>query len=136
MSHSLLGKAVDDVLAQFWGPHEGRNYFTTTVVPQLRIQVFGSDPATSVVVEENTTLEFRGSNNSNAIGSFPVRGAKLFPTTNPADWTIIGGPVLVASGLVVVALTARPDPYGIRVRVSATGGDPVVGSVVVATEWN
>lgn len=135
MSHSLLGKEVDDVLVEFLGPHTGRNYFETTVTPQLSVRVFGADPATEVTVEQNVTLEFIGTNNSGAIGSKPVRGAKLLPTRTPGDWVAIAT-ATIADGLVVVPLSAEDFANGVRVRVSAVGGDPVDGSVEVATQWN
>lgn len=136
MSHSLLGKDVDDVLVEFWGPHEGRNYFITGVAPQLRLQVFGADAADEVTVEENTTLEIVGTNNSGAIGSSPVRGGKLLPTRAAGDWVALGT-AQVSDGLVTIALTARANPYGIRVRVSTkTDGVAGDGGVEVATEWN
>lgn len=141
MSHSLSGKRAGDVLTEFWGPHNGRNYFVqaaAAVDPQLRFQIFGTDSGTTIIVEENTTLEFVGTNNSGAIGSSPVRGAKLLPTRAAADWTEIGvgAPYDITNGLVTLTLTARDNPYGIRVRVVAIGGDPERGSVAVATEWN
>jgi hypothetical protein len=137
MSHSLLGKDVDDILVEIYGPHTGRNYFETTVVPQLSIQIFGADAADAVVVEKNVVLEIIGTNNSNAIGSTPVRGGKLEPTRTPANWIAIGGAVLIGSGLVVKALTAEDFEHGIRVRVSAkTNGRQGDGSVELATQWN
>ena len=39
MSHKLAGRDVDDVLVEFYGPHTGRNYFETTVAPQLSILI-------------------------------------------------------------------------------------------------
>ena len=137
MSHSLLGKDVNDILVEFYGPHTGRNYFESTVVPQLSIQVFGADALDAVVVEKNTTLEMIGTNNSNAIGSTPVRGGKLEPTRTPANWVPIGGAVLIGSGLVVKALTAEDFEHGIRVRVTVkTNGRQGNGGVEVATQWN
>ncbi len=139
MGHRLLGKKVDDILVEFWGPHIGRNFFeqpTTAVPPQLRIQVFGADAGTTVILEENTTLEFRATNNSGAVGSNPMRGGKLLPTRAAGDWSAIGAAVSIASVLQTRLLTARTNPYGLRVRVTAVGGDPVDGSVEVATEWN
>ena len=137
MSHSLLGKDVNDILVEFYGPHTGRNYFEATVAPQLSIQVFGADALDAVVVEKNTTLEIIGTNNSNAIGSTPVRGGKLEPTRTPANWVPIGGAVLIGSGLVVKALTAEDFEHGIRVRVTVkTNGRQGNGGVEVATQWN
>ncbi len=137
MSHSLLNKDVDDILVEFYGPHTGRNYFAVTVAPQLQLQVFGADPGDSVIVEKNTTLEMFGTNNSNAIGSKPVRGGKLRPTRAPADWVAVGPAVLVGSGLVIRALPAEDFEHGIRVRVLAkTLGRQGDGSVEVATQWN
>ena len=133
----MLGKDAGDVLVEFWGPHIGRNYFeqpTTAVPPQLRFQIFGADASTTVILEENTTLEFRGTNNSNAVGSKPLRGGTLFLTSD--GWGAVGAAIDVADGLVTRTLTARISPYGLRVRVVVAGGDPVDGSVEVATEWN
>lgn len=137
MSHSLLNKDAGDVLVEFYGPHTGRNYFETTVVPQLQIQVFGADPADSVIVEKNTTLEIVGTNNSGAIGSKPVRGGKLRPTREATEWVAVGAAVLVSSGLVIRALPAEDFEHGIRVRVVAkTLGRQGDGSVELATQWN
>jgi len=137
MSHNLLGKDVDDILVEFYGPHTGRNYFASTVAPQLQIQVFGADAADSVIVEKNVTLEMIGTNNSGAIGSTPVRGGKLEPTRTPADWVAVGAAVLVGSGLQVRALPAESFEHGIRVRVVAkTDGRQGPGGVEVATQWN
>jgi len=137
MSHSLLGKDVDDILVEFYGPHTGRNYFESTIAPQLSIQVFGADAADEVVVEKNVVLQMIGTNNSNAIGSTPVRGGKLEPTREATDWIAIGGAVLIGSGLVVKALTAEDFEHGIRVRVSVkTNGRQGNGGVEVATRWN
>ena len=137
MSHSLLGKDVDDILVEFYGPHTGRNYFESSIVPQLSIQIFGADAADAVVVEKNIVLEIIGTNNSNAIGSTPVRGGKLEPTRTPANWIAIGAAVLVGSGLVVKALAAEDFAHGIRVRISAkTNGRQGDGGVEVATQWS
>ena len=137
MAHSLEGKDVDDVLVAFHGPHTGRNYFESSVAPQLSIQVFGADPGDSVIVEQNVTLRFVGTNNSNAIGSSPVRGAKLNVTTDPDDWVAVGGAVAVGDGLVTRVLSAEDFENGVRVRVvTKTLGRPGKGSVAVATQWN
>ena len=137
MSHSLLGKDVDDILVEFYGPHTGRNYFEATIAPQLSIQLFGADALDAVVVEKNVVLEIIGTNNSNAIGSTPVRGGKLEPTRTPANWLPLGAPILIGSGLVVVALPAEDFEHGIRVRVSVkTDGRLGDGSVELATQWN
>lgn len=137
MSHKLLGKDVDDILVEFYGPHTGRNYFETTVIPQLSIQVHGANALDSVIVEKNTTLQMIGTNNSNAIGSTPVRGSKLEPTRVPTDWVAVGAPVLVGSGLQIRALPAEDFEHGIRVRVVVkTDGRLGDGSVSVATQWN
>jgi len=138
MRHRLLGAEIDDVLVEFWGPHIGRNYFEqpTPAIPQIRMQVFGADAATTVILEQNTTLEFRATNNSNAIGSNPMRGGKLLPTRDAGDWAAVGAAIAVGDGLVVRTPAIVGDPNGLRVRVTAVGGDPVDGSVEVATEWN
>ena len=137
MAHSLLGKDVDDILVEFYGPHTGRNYFETTVAPQLQIQVFGADPGDEVTVEKNDTLEIVGTNNSGAIGSKPVRGGKLLPTRTPGDWAPLAVDLTVADGLVVVALPAEDFEHAVRViittKVLGRAGD---GSVEVATQWN
>jgi hypothetical protein len=136
MSHSLLGKDVDDILVEFYGPHTGRNYFEATVAPQLSIQVFGADAADEVTIEKNVVLEMIGTNNSNAIGSTPVRGGKLEPTRTPSDWAPLGT-ALIGSGLVVIALPAEDFEHGIRVRVTVkTDGRLGDGSVELATQWN
>lgn len=137
MAHSLLNKDVDDILVEFYGPHTGRNYFETTVVPQLQIQVFGADAGDSVIVEKNVVLEIFGTNNSNAIGSKPLRGGKLRPTRTPGDWVAVGAAVLVSSGLVIRVLPAEDFEHGIRVRVvTKTLGRQGDGSVELATQWN
>ena len=136
MAHSLLNKDVDDILVEFHGPHIGRNYFETTVVPQLSIQVFGADPADEVEVQVNTTLEMAGTNNSGAIGSKPVRGGKLKATRAVADWATLDTAV-VGDGLVVVALAPEDFEHSIRVIVIVkTLGRQGDGSVEVATQWN
>ena len=137
MSYSLLGKDVDDILVEFYGPQTGRNYFAATVAPQLSIQVFGADAADSVIVEKNVVLEMIGTNNSGAIGSKPVRGGKLEPSRTPTDWVPVGAAILVGSGLVVRALVAEDFEHGIRVRVvTKTLGREGDGSVELATQWN
>jgi hypothetical protein len=136
MSHSLLGKDVDDILVEFHGPHIGRNYFETTVVPQLSIQVFGADPADEVEVQVNTTLEMAGTNNSGAIGSKPVRGGKLKATRDSGDWAV-EATVTVGDGLIVVPLSAEDFANSVRVIVTVkTLGRQGDGSVEVATQWN
>lgn len=110
MSHWLLGKDVDDILVEFYGPHTGRNYFESSIPPQLSVQLSGAYPGDSVVVEVNTTLEFVGTNNSNAIGSTPVRGGKMEPTRDPTDWVAVS-----SSGSQVV------DVGDDKIGVSATG---------------
>ena len=136
MGHKLLGKDVDDILVEFYGPHVGRNHFETTVAPQLQIQVFGADAADEVTVEKNTTLVMVGTNNSNAIGSSPVRGGKLEPSRVPANWSALGT-ATVGDGLVVIALPPEDFEHGIRVRVTTkTNGRQGDGSVEVATQWN
>lgn len=137
MSHKLLGKDVNDILVEFYGPHTGRNYFEATVAPQLSIQVHGANPLDSVIVEKNVVLEMIGTNNSNAIGSTPVRGGKLEPTRVATDWIAVGAPVLVGSGLQIRALPAESFEHGIRIRVVVkTDGTLGDGSVSVATQWN
>ena len=137
MSHRLLGKDVNDILVEFYGPHNRRNYFEVSIPPQLSVQLFGAYPGDSVVVEKNTTLEFIGTNNSNAIGSKPVRGGKLEPTRTPTDWVAVGAPVLIGSGLQLRALPAEDFKHGIRVRVvSKTLGSQGDGGVEVATQWH
>ena len=136
MAHSLLGKDVDDILIEFYGPHIGRNYFETTIAPQLQIQVFGADAADEVTVEKNIELEIVGTNNSGAIGSKPVRGGKLMLTRTPGDWAPLGT-AIVGDGLVVIALPAEDFEHGIRVRVTTkTLGRQGDGGVEVATQWN
>jgi hypothetical protein len=136
MAHRLLGKDVDDILVEFYGPHTGRNYFETSVVPQLSIQVFGADAADEVTVEKNDTLEIIGTNNSGAIGSKPVRGGKLEPTRTPGDWAPLGT-AEVGDGLVVIVLPAEDFEHGIRVRITVkTNGRQGDGGVEVATQWN
>ena len=137
MGHSLLGKTVDDVLVEFYGPHTGRNYFETTIAPQLQIQVHGADPADAVIVEKNVTLEMVGTNNSNALGSAPVRGGKLLPSREAGDWVAVGAAITVGDGLVTRALPAEDFEHGIRVRIDVkTDGRLGDGSVSVATQWN
>ena len=136
MGHSLLNKDVGDILVEFHGPHIGRNYFETTVAPQLSIQVFGADPADEVEIQVNTTLEIAGTNNSGAIGSKPVRGGKLKATRTPGDWGTLDTAV-VGDGLVIVPLSAEDFANSIRVIVIAkTLGRQGDGSVEVATQWN
>lgn len=139
MGHRLLGKDVDDILVEFYGPHQNRNYHEgapAPVVPQMSIQVFGADAGDEVTVEKNTTLEFIGTNNSNAIGSTPVRGGKLEPTRDPADWVALGT-ATIGDGLVVIALPTEEQEHGIRVRITAkTNGRQGDGSVEVATQWH
>ncbi len=136
MSHSLLGKDVDDILVEFHGPHTGRNYFETTVAPQLSIQVFGADPADAVEVQVNTILEMAGTNNSGAIGSKPVRGGKLKATRTPGDWST-EATVTVGDGLIIVPLAPEDFANSVRVIVTAkTLGRQGDGSVEVATQWN
>lgn len=108
MSHRLLGKNVDDILVEVYGPHTGRNYFAVAIPPQLSVQLFGAHPGDSVVVEKNTTLEIIGTNNSNAIGSKPVRGGSLEPTRDPADWIAISssGSQVVNVGDAIVGIDA------------------------------
>jgi hypothetical protein len=108
MSHGLLGKDINDILVEFYGPHTGRNYFEAAILPQLSVQLFGAYPGDSVVVEKNTTLEMIGTNNSNAIGSKPVRGGKLEPTRTPADWVAVSssGSQVVDVGDDIVGLDA------------------------------
>lgn len=137
MAHRLLGKDVDDILVEFYGPHTGRNYFEATVAPQLTVQLHGADAADAVIIEKNVVLEMIGTNNSNAIGSTPVRGAKLEPTRTPGDWvtvaTILGATVTPT----VVALAAEDFEHGIRARISVkTDGRVGDGSFSCATQWN
>ena len=136
MAHSLLNKDVDDILVEFHGPHIGRNYFAVAVAPQLSIQVFGADPLDEVEVQVNTTLELAGTNNSNAIGSKPVRGGKLKATRAAADWATLDT-AIVGDGLVIVPLAPEDFAHSIRVIVIVkTLGRQGDGSVEVATQWN
>ena len=139
MAHSLAGRSVGDVLVEFWGPHNGRNHFPSNdaPAPQARGQLFGADAATTVLLEECTTLVIQGTNNSNAIGSFPVRGGKIVLSQDPADWATVAT-FTVAGGLILAALTPRDDQYGLRLRISAVPAspDPLVGSIELATEWS
>ena len=137
MSHTLLGKDVDDILVEFYGPQTGRNHFETGTVPQLSIQVFGADAGDEVIVEKNIVLEMIGTNNSGAIGSTPVRGGKLEPSRTPGDWNAIGAVIVVGDGLVLRTLAAEDFEHGIRVRVvTKILGRQGDGGVEVATQWN
>jgi hypothetical protein len=136
MSHKLLGRNVDDVLIEFYGPHTGRNYFETTVAPQLSVLLSSATPGDTIVIEKNTTLEMVGTNNSNAIGSTPVRGGKLMPTRTPGDWATLAT-IVAGDPLTVVALLAEDFEHGIRVRITVKSlGVLGPGGVEVATQWN
>jgi hypothetical protein len=137
MSHGLLGKDIDDILVEFYGPHTRRNYFETTIPPQLSVQLFGAHTGDSVVVERNTTLEMIGTNNSNAIGSKPVRGGKFEPTRTPADWVAVsssGSQVVDVGdnifGLDSTGLTNDATVYTATINVDGGGAQPIsiVGS--------
>ena len=142
MSHSLAGRNVDEVLVEFWGPITGRNHFPAlgAAAPQAQGQLTGADPATVVVLESCTTLVMVGTNNSNAIGSTPVRGGKLVLSQDPADWAAVGAPMTVAAGLLTLVLPVGTTiaPVGLRLRIDAVpaGPDPLVGGVDLATQWN
>ena len=88
-----------------------------------------------MVVEKNTVLEMVGTNNSNAIGSTPLRGGKLMPTRTPGDWATLAT-ITAGDPLTVVALPAEDFEHGIRVRVSVKSSPLDGGSVSVATQWN
>lgn len=141
MSHKLAGRRVDDVLVEFLGPIEGRNHFPTlgTGTPELSGQLFAADPATTVLVEECTTILIQGTNNSNAIGSTPVRGGKVVFSQDPGDWVTIG--TLTVAALLVTGITptvGTPEaPVAIRLRIDAVpaGPDPLEGSVELVTQW-
>ena len=145
MGHSLNGKRVDDILVEFLGPIDGRNHYPAfgAAVPQAQGQMFGADPATTVLLEECSTLVMIGTNNSNAIGSSPVRGGKLVFSRDPADWSAVGAPLTVAAGLLVFPLTVgttdTPVAYRLRVSAAPAVGPAFIslaGSVELATQWN
>lgn len=143
MGHNLAGKRVDDIVVEILGPVTGRNHFPAlgAAAPSMQVQMFGADPVTTIQVETCTTLEIRGTNNSNAIGSVPVRGGKLLFSRDAADWSPLGAPLLVASGLVVLAPPAGTTdaPIAIRARVTvvpAAAGQESVGSFVMGTLWS
>lgn len=140
MGHSLAGRQDDDILIEIHGPQIGRNHFPAlgAGAPEVRIQLFGADPATTVILEECTTLEMVGTNNSNAIGSAPVRGGKLEFSRDPGDWAAVGAAVAVADGLVVRTPGVTTELRGLRIRIESVPAspDPLVGSVEMATDWN
>ena len=65
-----------------------------------------------------------------------MRGGKLLPTRDSGDWAAVGAAIAVSDGLVVRTPSIEVSPNGLRVRLVVAGGDPVDGSVEVATEWN
>ncbi len=142
MGHSLAGKRVDDVLVEILGPIVGRNHWPAlgAAAPALEVQLFGADPVTSVQVETCVVLEYVGTNNSNAAGSTPVRGAKLTFSRQPGDWVALGAPVLVGTGLLALAppVATIDAPIAIRARVLAVGPVSTVeetGTFVLGTLW-
>jgi hypothetical protein len=140
MSHNLAGRQLNDVLVEFYGPLNGRSYHPVTpaALPQFTGQLFGADPATRVVLEQCTTMVIQGSNNSSAIGSTPVRGAKLVFSQNPTDWVVAGTYSVVAGKVVTVATIGTTIvPVGVRLRISVVpaGSDPLTGSVALISQW-
>lgn len=130
MSHKLSGKAVDDVLVEWWGPHTDRNYFAAAA-PRLLVVLRGTG---TVIIEENTTLEIVGTNNSNAVGSVPIRGGKVLPTRDAGDWGPLATVTQASSSPTpqVVAVAASPTAKGLRARVSAVGE----GAIEIVSDWN
>lgn len=130
MSQKLINKPLDSILLEWYGPHVGRNYFST-VTPQLIVSLFGTG---EIVIETTTVFTIRGTNNSNAIGSVPVRGGKLFASRDPGDWSILATIDSSTSTPApqIVTLTPTTTHQALRARVTGTG----TGSVTIVSDWS
>jgi len=123
----FIGKKAGDVLVEYYGPIDGRNYNTagdaTPVAPAIDVQVFGTG---SVQVQQNN-VRF---NQGNA-------GLNQFTYDSIGDltsWVNLGPVIDSTSGIVTVVPTVDPKFSSIRVNLVTTGtGD---GKVIVQSIWN
>lgn len=118
----LQGRAVGDVIAEFYGPITGRNYnvngAATPVTPTVRAIVTGTG---AVEVQENTTPVYRGNPGPNTF-THSMEG-------DPAGWSTAsgGGP-----GTNLTA-TLTPDNVYCAVRVVVTTAG--TGKVMIDSLW-
>ena len=121
----LIGKSIGDVITEYYGPVDGRNYNTagdaTPVAPAIDIQVFGTG---SVQVQQNNTRINK-----------PNAGPNQFTydsVGDPTTWVALGAVVNVSSGIVTVVPTVDSVFSSIRVVLVTTGE----GRVIVQSIWN
>ena len=141
----LLGKKVDDIVVEVFGPQNSRNYmadgtFSTLVTPEVAIQVFGSG---SVQLQENvehiivgeraSNIGGQGAINTETAAAPDIPPIPVPPTPAVINWNPVGAVITQASGLQTRLVTVgNPDPTFLRLIVIATGD----GWVHFETKWN
>jgi len=118
----LQGRAVGDVIAEFYGPITGRNYNVAAAAapaaPTVRAIVTGTG---TVVVEQNIVPAYVGNPGPNTF-THTMEG-------DPASWTVAtsGGP----GNNITATLTPNAVFCAVRVRVATVG----TGKVMIDTLW-
>ncbi len=118
---------VGDTVVEMLGPHTGRNYFSTTHVPELHVQMFG---AGSVQYQVNVVWMFRGERSNSASNQIPINFERV-PDPSGSNWTDIGG-VVSPGAIVDITVPAQPEINFIRAIVVTTGD----GSLATVTHWD
>jgi hypothetical protein len=121
----LIGRTVGDVITEYYGPVDGRNYNmsgdATPVAPTIDIQVFGTG---SVQLQQTNTRVYR-----------PNAGPNTFTVDRVGDdatWVNLGGVVDVSSGIVTVTPTVGNIFSSIRVVLVTIGN----GNAIIQSIWN
>lgn len=117
---------VGDTVVEMLGPHTDRNYFSGHG-PELHVQMFG---AGSVKYQTNILWMFRGERTGNLSNQVPINMEQV---PDPTGWLdIVGGTIVAADGLTILAVPAQTEINFIRAIV-VTEGD---GYAATATHWD
>lgn len=122
----LLGKIAGDVVVEFLGVHQGRNYFATSHAPSIEVQLFGNG---SVQAQNNPDFIFQGERNSGYSQQLPINMTKV---AKPTSWVNLGAAITSASGIVTLVPPVETEISFIRFIV-VTPGD---GYFTIATHWD
>ncbi len=121
----LAGKAVNDLIVEYYGPVTGRNYNTSgaasPVAPAINVVVHGTG---AVQLQESQTFKMQGNSGTNNFTHDKI--------ADPTTWVNLGTPIDASSGLTSVVPTVDSSFSTIRAIVS-TAGD---GHVVIQSDWN
>ena len=120
----LSGKAVNDVIVEYYGPIHGRNYNTAgDAAPppaSIHVRVHGTG---QIQLQETQSFILKGND-----GTHNFTHDQL---PDQLTWVNLGAPVDTSSGVVTVNPTIDPTFSSIR-AIIVTPGD---GHVVIQSDW-